>query len=299
MNKTLIRAALAAAGLAVSGSALAAPYAGGAFAISGREYDDVDTAYGWQGFLGYRFDAFPIQLEAGYFDAGDADITSWPGVSLNFSGLTASVGAYFASPALVGWVKAGYYDGDAEIGDSFTTLTQDSSGAFIGAGVDWNLTETVALRFDLQNYFEIKDFTGQTDINGSSDVTVIAAGIVLNFPSGARTGTRTVSNNVRAAPTTPAYPAATSPAPALAPAARPAAPTGQQPYAAGQSVAIAKATPLLDQPRSDAGVGRFLALGEVVILRSYVVNARGTWWYVQSSDLTGWVAEPTLGAQQP
>ncbi|PPE74947.1 hypothetical protein C3942_04530 [Solimonas fluminis] len=310
--------------LAMSGVAVAGPYVGGAGTFSQYEYEDVDDATSFAAFAGYRFDQVPLMLEVAYTDAGKHDIRGLPsGVGLKFSGVRGSLG-YFAKLDSKGsgvWLKGGYYDGDADLeltNTPFADRSASSSGFTYGLGGDWKLTPWFGLRFDLENYVDVRDFSDFPDSDaGESNVTVISLGVVLELPS----GTSRLPSSYAPAPAPayqPAYPPAAAPAPVVpaiqsqpphpATAAPTSIPAASQPTSASSTIKpdlpggmvaagvrlTAQPTMLLRQPRSGAPIDGSIPAGAELQLLQRVPNAQGVWWYASYNGMSGWVSESAL-----
>ena len=151
-------------------------YAGLAAGVSAYDYDDVDAGSATKLFVGYKIDT-NLAIEATFYDSGDADITSLPGLALNSDGLnvTAFYRANTSGNDLVAMIGGGIYNFDTTIKGPGGSISESSSGLSLAAGLELGLTENLALRADIDMFFGVKDFAD----NGNVDS--IHIGVVLNF----------------------------------------------------------------------------------------------------------------------
>lgn len=279
--------------LAASGAAQAGPYLGGGALLSDYQYSDVDRGAGGRAFLGYRFENLPLMVEAGYTDFGEADIESFPGLSLGFTGGQVTVG-YFLGLSQTSnsglWLKGGFYAGDSEIKDATDSFEKYSRGGLVSIGGDWMVLPWLGLRAEVENFFNVRDYA-DFEVNHRDDVTVASLNLVFEWPMARH---EAPAQEATPAPvyTPPAYTAQPAPVATPAPAVTPT-PQRQRPPAA--SVMTLKATtPLRDQPRPDAAVSAQLSAGSSVTLRTPLDNAYGGWWFVHSDAGIGWVEAGAL-----
>lgn len=277
---------------ATSGMAHAGPYLGGGAALTEYRYDDVELGAGLRGFVGYRFEGLPLIVEAGYVDFGEADVESFPGLSLGFTGAQVSIG-YFAALSASGnsglWLKGGYYDGDAELEGLGSSTERSSSGATVSVGGDWMFLPWIGLRAEVENFFNVKDFA-KFQPDHEDNVTVASLNLVFEVPMTQR---RTAAAEPAAAPAPvyvqPAYVAQPAPVPAPAPKAQ-----ARAPAPVGSVAVLPATTALRDQPRPDGPIAAQLSAGNRVTLRSLLNNASGAWWFVHSDAGIGWIEASTI-----
>lgn len=286
----------------MSGAASAGAYFGASGLLSERaSYENVDRATGFNVFGGYRFDGQPLVVELAYLDAGESDIDfGAPGVSLGYTGFSATIGWYGAlSPNGSGfWLRGGYYTGDASVildsdlivDDQFLpagTYEESANGFTFGLGGDWMLTDWFGLRFGIDGFLGMKD--PQDDEN----MTTYSLGIVLHLPSG---GSAPTAAPVFRAPE-PYMPPQAQPAPmppaalvAEQPQPPPAFETAPMAAVPGLSLLVVDAA-VRAQPRVQAQTEAMLPANQTVTARNRVSNAEGRWWFVQHENIRGWVPE--------
>lgn len=287
----------ACAGLTLT-TADAGPYLGGGILSSEYKYEDVGHGTGSRFFAGYRFDTVPLLIEGGYIDLGDADIKSAPGLSLRFKGAQAAIGYFGRIPKSHSgyWAKVGYYDGDSELSDSGFSVKDDSSGAFLGMGIDWMFVPWMGLSLSLENLFHVRDYQN-FEPDHHSNVTVAALSLVFEVPTRrtpVRAGAASVAPAARPAPAAQpsaavqSAPAAAAPAPAAARAPMPAA----LPPAGPATVKLA--TWMYRQPQTSAYPERQIAAGGKIDVRSCMALPQGSWCYVEHEGAIGWIDAAAL-----
>lgn len=281
-----------------SAPAWAAPYFGGGVLSSEYQYDDVGHGTGHRYFAGWAQDQSPLMFEVGGVDFGDAEIDSVDGLSIGFAGWQASVG-YFARVPNSGsgfFFRGGYYDGDAKIELDGDKAEVASSGGLIGGGGVWMITPYVGLRFDLDVYFNVKDFAN-LDAESESNATTASLSLQFALPSGmfasAAPPAPGWASPTQAAPAQPApmsaspypHPAPQSGAPAQTQTSQPPAPAAA---ASPQRVFAQPGTQLRDRPLVSAPA-RSVAAGTELHITSRITNQDGNWWYVSAATANGWI----------
>lgn len=268
-------------------------YFGGTGFIAERaKYDDVDDSFGGKAFVGFRIPDFPIFFEASYLDTGDADVDEAPGAtdhfSMSFDGYTLGVGAYF--PVFDGrssvWIKGQYYDGDTKIdvpagsipGDPTLSgkLERSANGGGLAFGMTWKFSDYVGLRMELEQLYKMEDFVED------ETVTMVGAGLVIEFPTGAR-------------PQEPPHrmPARTVDSVSSSPSPAPR-PLMTAPPAAAASDRVASPTALKSQPRATSPTVALIPAGESVPAIGQASNPEGRWRFVQYGKQQGWIPESAL-----
>jgi hypothetical protein len=166
------------AGAATLNTAEARVTAGAGFGIGQFEYDDIDNGSAKKFYLGYEMDDNPVYFEFAAVDSGDADVTSFQGVTLNVSGTTLGIGYRGVVNPGTGsafFFKGGLYNTDTEVSGPGGTATEGGSGLYLGLGGDWMFAPTFGLRFDLEGLLGVKDFADD------KNVTLMTVGPVIKF----------------------------------------------------------------------------------------------------------------------
>ncbi len=288
-----IKAAMVTAGALLSLSA----QAGGVMGAGVGYADDLrhDNASGFKSqgtlggtfYAGYRFEQLPLLAELSYLDMGSHRLTDSQNSDhvgeFGFKGVNASVGVPLRIGRMVTtWIKAGYYNGNSDVridglaaplGSGIETrFTHKSTGASAGLGADFMLSPMLGLRFDYQVLFEARDFTGG-DLEGKSHLSLASVGLTLAFGGGQPRATPVAEH------TYTGMPAAAAPTPAAV-----------VPVAV-QGPAVLAGTVVRARPTLDAGASATMASETSVQLMSKTENSTGTWWYVKSGDVQGWVQD--------
>lgn len=151
-------------------------YAGAAIGVSNYEYEDIDAAAATKLFIGYKMDN-NFALEATLYDSGDADITSLSGFELNTDGinLTAFYRLPTAGSDLTAMVGLGIYSFDTTVKTNSGSVSEDGTGLSVSAGLEYALTENVALRGDIDFFVGVKDFADNESLDS------VHIGILYNF----------------------------------------------------------------------------------------------------------------------
>ena len=175
-SMTLLGAAATLALLSTTAAADSGGYVGGAAGFASYNYSDVEDSTAFSIYGGYRPRDGGLGLEVGFLDLGDADITSISGMSLNISGfnVSATYGTVpnVASPLTI-FGKLGLYSFDTELAGA--GMSASSSGLSFGVGLEYTITERLALRAELQNFSGVEDFAND------EDVSLISAGVSYAF----------------------------------------------------------------------------------------------------------------------
>ena len=150
---------------------------GGAGVAQLSGYNDVDDAFAWRGFIGYRAPDIPLYLEAQYFETDELEIEGEDDVGLEFDGFALAVGyrvvfGEFGSDLVL---KGGGYlqDTRAHVGD--VDAQDDADGGLLGVGGNWMLTPRLGIHFDVQILFGAEDFARDEDL------TIATVGLIYSF----------------------------------------------------------------------------------------------------------------------
>ncbi|AXQ27313.1 hypothetical protein D0B54_00790 [Solimonas sp. K1W22B-7] len=288
--------------LAISGAAVAGPYAGGSFALSERGgYSDVENARGKKLSVGYRFDDFPLMLELNRFDAGDAGIDDSGGAELSYSGWSGLVGWWSRAAGSDSgfWLAGGFYNGDTEVtdpsgrvGPAGARYKQSASGAMLSAGGAWMFTENVGLQLSLDSLVGVEDFSEDENI------TVVSLGLVFELPTRKREASPS-SAPIYIPPYLRNSGLATAGAieqqPPASASGVPRPPDSVPMGVAGATRVVAEPARLLRQPRFDAEADSRVPVGASVVLRQRQSDAAGdAWWLVEYGGASGWLSETLL-----
>jgi hypothetical protein len=175
VNPTLMRIVLVACLLGCSGSALAQGYLGAGVGLSLYDYEDVDDSTGYKFFGGFRPQGGLVGFEVAYFDAGEADISSLPGLSLNIDGFYGAATFNFDSGDWHTFLKAGLYSFDTELKGPGGSITEDSTGFHWGLGFAFAMPQSLGVRF------EIEGFEGVEDFADDGSLLTLGVGLQYNF----------------------------------------------------------------------------------------------------------------------
>lgn len=265
--------------------AWAGPFLGGGGLSSEYQYDDVGHGTGYRYFAGWTLDQSPVMFEVGGVDFGDAEIDTVDGLSIGFTGWQASIGYFSRVPDSDSgfFFRGGYYDGDSSIELDGDKAEVESSGGMLGGGGVWMFSEYAGLRFDLDVYFDVKDFA---DFNAESESNVITAALSLQFalPSGTPAAARQASQGWATAAQPASMPASSYPSPAPAYAAPPQVTASASP----QRLIAQPGMQLRDRPLMSAAA-KSVTPGTELRIESRMKNQDGNWWYVSSATATGWL----------
>ncbi|MDH5612697.1 MAG: porin family protein [Gammaproteobacteria bacterium] len=154
-------------------------YAGLTAGASSYNYNNIDPGTATKVFIGYKVNE-NIAIEATLFDSGEADITDPllpPGISLCSDGLNLT--AFYRLPTsggdLTAMVGGGLYSFDTTLKGPGGSISESGSGLSLAAGLEYTITENIALRGDIDMFLGVKDFDQNDGLNS------INIGIVLNF----------------------------------------------------------------------------------------------------------------------
>lgn len=282
------------AGVLAAGLVEAAVVGGASVTYSEFDYQEIDASNGFKGFLGYRSDDrdFPLYFDLSYLDTGKADVTPFPGVTLNFSGILLSVGASVAvkpDSDVSLFIKGGLYDGDSEAVGPGGSLKESGSGFQLSIGLDWMWTPGFGGRVEYGTLFGVKDFVDD------KDVSVLSAGIVFGGSgSERRTRTEPRSSPVVEPQAQPMSAPVAAPAPAPVVVLQPPPPPPQ--FVVGDRVQAKLGARLMNRPTAKADAIRGLGQGLRVDLIARNVNPAGAWWFCDANGAKGWVLEGELEA---
>lgn len=150
---------------------------GGAGVSQLSQYNDVDDAFAWRGFIGYRAPDIPLYFEAQYFETDELEIEGDEDIGLEFDGFALAVGyrlvfGEFGSDLVL---KGGGYmqDTRAHVGD--VSAKDDADGGLIGVGGNWMLTPHFGINFDVQILFGVEDYASDEDL------TIATVGLIYSF----------------------------------------------------------------------------------------------------------------------
>ncbi|MBX2867591.1 MAG: outer membrane beta-barrel protein [Acidiferrobacterales bacterium] len=135
--------------------------------IDERGFDEDDT--GSKLFGGYQLNDY-LAIEGAYYDFGDINDGS---SSTEIDGLSAAiVGKLPVSNHIALFGKVGGHEWDADVtGAASGQISSDSdSDAFYGLGVEYNISQSISLRAEVERY-EVEDL----------DVDVATVGLSFNF----------------------------------------------------------------------------------------------------------------------
>lgn len=152
-------------------------YAGFAVGSASYDYEDIDSASATKAFIGYNVND-KISIEATLFDSGEADITSLPGFTLSSDGFNVSVLYHLQSPnhnELSFLLGGGFYSFDTTLAAFGSSISESGSGLSLAAGINYALTENLAIRADIDMFVGVKDFA---DDSGMDSFNV---GLVVSF----------------------------------------------------------------------------------------------------------------------
>jgi hypothetical protein len=150
---------------------------GGAGVAQLSGYNDLDDAFAWRGFIGYRAADIPLYLEAQYFETDELEIEDGDDVGLEFDGFALAVGyrvvfGEFASDLVL---KGGGYVQDTRAHAGAVEADDDAQGGLLGVGGNWMLTPHLGINFDVQILFGVEDFADDEDL------TIATVGLVYSF----------------------------------------------------------------------------------------------------------------------
>ena len=151
---------------------------GAGFGTATYEYEDVDSSSAKKFYLAYEMDESPAYFELALTDTGEADITSFPGVTLNVSGMQLGAGYRLVLNQETGsnfFGKVGFYDTDTEIKGQGGSAKDGNSGLYLGFGGDWMFGPSFGLRFDIEGLLGVKDFADD------KNVTIMTVGPLFKF----------------------------------------------------------------------------------------------------------------------
>ncbi len=276
-----IAASLCALGLlaGLAATAHADPFVSGSLARTSTKFKNVKDGTGYSLAGGYSFDslAFPIFVEASYYDSGTMKVKDMD-VKLTYDGIQAFGGVAFklgGSGSLV-WFKGGYYSFDQKASGSVVSDSEKGSGATLGLGADWMFARSVGARFEIETPFKVNSFNSNG--SGKTQLSIIKIGLVWRprFSGNAPVADR--SND-----TAPA-----AAAPYSAPAPQVFAPTAN-----GSSSLVRAGTAIRAQPK--LGSPQQLAAADTMVTTDgSITNEGGAWWLVKGVGVDGWVLASDL-----
>lgn len=151
-------------------------YVGAAAGVSAYDYEDIDPATATKFLVGARL-SDTIAMEITLYDSGDADITSFSGLTLTTDGINLSVlyvlGA--SNSKLRAHVGAGVYNFDTTLEGPGGSTSESGSGLSLAAGLSYDVTQNFALRADADLFAGVKDFADNQPLRS------LHIGVVFTF----------------------------------------------------------------------------------------------------------------------
>lgn len=140
-------------------------------------YNDVDDAFAWRGFVGYRAPDIPLYLEAQYFETDELEVDGADDIGLEFEGYALALGyrvvfGEFGSDVVL---KGGGYMQDTRAHVGGLSDEDDADGGLLGVGGNWMLTPHLGINFDVQFLFGVEDYADDEDL------TIATIGLVYSF----------------------------------------------------------------------------------------------------------------------
>jgi len=145
----------------------------------GSSCDDTDTA--WKIYGGLEVNEY-IQMEVGYADLGEAEVSGTTSGTAEVNGMTIQVvGTYAFNPSFSLIGRGGMNILNLEVNETTAGLSSNEGDTDVawslGLGAQYNLSKSVGLRAEWERYFDV----GDADSTGEMDVDLISAGVVFKF----------------------------------------------------------------------------------------------------------------------
>lgn len=143
-------------------------YLGVTVGDSAFDYDDIDDGDASIVRIGYRPENSRLGYELSFFDSGDAEVTSLTGIDLQVEtvNLVLTVNSsrnHRSRLNLFG--QGGIYFADTTLTGPFDSVSENSNGFLLAAGVEVMLSRHFSLKAEAYNLFDVEDFADDESIS--------------------------------------------------------------------------------------------------------------------------------------
>ena len=131
------------------------------------DYDDIEDGDASIFRFGYRAEDSRLGYELSFFNSGDSDVTSLTDIEIQVEtiNLVLTVNSSRNNKARLNlYGQGGIYFADTTLTGPFDSVSEDSNGLLIAAGVEIMLNRHFSLRAEAYNLFDVEDFADDESI---------------------------------------------------------------------------------------------------------------------------------------
>lgn len=143
-------------------------YVGVTIGESEFDYDDIEGGDASIFRIGYRPDNSRLGFELSIYDSGDAEVTSLNDIELEVETINLAVtvnSSRNSRSTLNLFAQGGIYFADTTLSGPFDSVSENSNGFLVAAGVEVMLNRNFSIKAEAYNLFDVEDFANDETIS--------------------------------------------------------------------------------------------------------------------------------------